>query len=72
MERLHWKMILSLEFSWGTKRAGEMEKKAPFFLEEQRWSKDKPGLQLSWSSLRGARAGVAAHTRLALEPGSLL
>jgi len=56
----------------GDKEGRRNGKKVPFFLEEERWSKDKPGLQLSWSSLRGARAGVAAHARLALEPGSLL
>jgi len=56
----------------GDKEGRRNGKKVPFFLEEERWSKDKPGLQLSWSSLRGAHAGVAAHARLALEPGSLL
>jgi len=36
MERLDWKLILSLEFSWGTKRAGGTKKGFVLFRRKER------------------------------------
>jgi len=36
MERLDWKLILSLEFSWGTKKAGGTKKGIVLFRRKVR------------------------------------
>ena len=42
----------------GDKEGRRNGRKVPFFLEEERWSKDKPGLQLSWRRLRGDKQAL--------------
>ena len=71
MERLDWKLILSLEFSWGMERAGGMEKVTILFRGKMR-VKEQFWFATLLEEIGGGKASPESETHLTSLPGSPL